>query len=105
MNLCRVLFALVLISIWRCRLARLRQSAVRFIVAMMTEALDPKPTDVVLEIGTGSGYQAAVLSSLVSKVYTIEIVPELGQAAAEVLGRLQYDNVFYSRWRWFHRMA
>jgi len=65
-----------------------------FIVAMMTEALDPKPTDVVLEIGTGSGYQAAVLSPLVSKVFTIEIVPELGQAAAEVLNRLQYDNVF-----------
>jgi len=65
-----------------------------FIVAMMTEALDPKPSDVVLEIGTGSGYQAAVLSPLVSKVYTIEIVPELGLAASEVLKRLQYDNVF-----------
>lgn len=65
-----------------------------FIVAMMTEALDPKPTDVVLEIGTGSGYQAAVLSPLVSKVYTIEIVPELGETASEVLERLDYDNVF-----------
>lgn len=65
-----------------------------FIVAMMTEALDPKPTDVVLEIGTGSGYQAAVLSPLVSKVYTIEIVPELGTAASEVLERLEYRNVF-----------
>ncbi len=65
-----------------------------FIVAMMTEALDPRPTDVVLEIGTGSGYQAAVLSPLVSKVYSIEIVPELGLAAANVLERLEYKNVF-----------
>ena len=65
-----------------------------FIVAMMTESLDPKPTDVVLEIGTGSGYQAAVLSPLVAKVYSIEIVPELGHAAAEVLKKLEYKNVF-----------
>ncbi|MDC0295288.1 protein-L-isoaspartate(D-aspartate) O-methyltransferase [bacterium] len=65
-----------------------------FIVAMMTEALKPKPTDVVLEIGTGSGYQAAVLSPLVAKVYTIEIVPELGQVAADTLTRLNYSNVF-----------
>lgn len=64
-----------------------------FIVAMMTEALDPQPTDVVLEIGTGSGYQAAVLSPLVKHVYTIEIVQELGQRAAETLERLGYDNV------------
>ncbi len=65
-----------------------------FIVAMMTEALKPKPTDVVLEIGTGSGYQAAVLSPLVAKVYTIEIVSELGQVAADTLTRLNYSNVF-----------
>jgi len=64
-----------------------------FIVALMTEALEPKPTDKVLEIGTGSGYQAAVLSPLVDQVYTIEIVKPLGEAAKEVLERLHYDNV------------
>ena len=64
-----------------------------FIVAMMTESLDPKPTDVVLEIGTGSGYQAAVLSPLVAKVYSIEIVPELGHAAAEVLKKLELSLI------------
>ena len=64
-----------------------------FIVASMTEALDPQPTDKVLEIGTGSGYQAAVLSPLVAEVYSIEIVRPLGRLAADVLQRLQYDNV------------
>ena len=65
-----------------------------FIVAYMTETLDPQPTDRVLEIGTGSGYQAAVLSCLVSEVYTIEIVKSLGRRAAETLKKLRYDNVF-----------
>nr|WP_244952271.1 protein-L-isoaspartate(D-aspartate) O-methyltransferase [Roseimaritima ulvae] len=64
-----------------------------FIVALMTEALDPQPTDKVLEIGTGSGYQAAVLSPLVEHVYTIEIVRPLGERAAKVLDELGYDNV------------
>ncbi len=64
-----------------------------FIVALMTESLEPKPSDKVLEIGTGSGYQAAVLSPLVDQVYTIEIVEELGVRAAETLERLGYDNV------------
>ena len=64
-----------------------------YIVAYMTEAIDPQPTDVVLEIGTGSGYQAAVLSPLVKEVYTIEIVETLGKQAAERLKRLKYDNV------------
>ena len=64
-----------------------------FIVAYMTEALDPKPTDRVLEIGTGSGYQAAVLHNLVRDVYTIEIVEPLGQKAAKVFEKLKYDNV------------
>jgi protein-L-isoaspartate(D-aspartate) O-methyltransferase len=64
-----------------------------FIVAYMTECLDPQPTDKVLEIGTGSGYQAAVLSSLVAKVYTVEIVPALGRRAEQTLKRLGYDNV------------
>ncbi|TWT83195.1 Protein-L-isoaspartate O-methyltransferase [Planctomycetes bacterium CA13] len=64
-----------------------------FIVAMMTQAIEPKRTDVVLEIGTGSGYQAAVLSPLVEHVYSIEIVEELGDRAAETLKRLGYENV------------
>ena len=64
-----------------------------FIVASMTEAIDPQPDDRVLEIGTGSGYQAAVLSPLVREVYTIEIVESLGRRAARTLRRLDYDNV------------
>ncbi|MFQ5732069.1 MAG: protein-L-isoaspartate(D-aspartate) O-methyltransferase [Planctomycetaceae bacterium] len=64
-----------------------------FVVAYMTQTIDPQPTDRVLEIGTGSGYQAAVLSSLVKEVYTIEIVPQLGKAAARRLRRLRYRNV------------
>ncbi len=64
-----------------------------FIVAYMTESLDPQPEDRVLEIGTGSGYQAAVLSGLVKDVYTIEIVEPLGKRAAGVLKRLNYNNV------------
>jgi protein-L-isoaspartate(D-aspartate) O-methyltransferase len=64
-----------------------------FIVASMTEALDPQPSDKVLEIGTGSGYQAAVLSPLVEHVYSIEIVTELGERAKKTLQRLGYKNV------------
>ncbi len=64
-----------------------------FIVAFMTEQLDPKPTDRVLEIGTGSGYQAAVLAELVAQVYTIEIVEDLASRAATDLKRLGYTNV------------
>jgi protein-L-isoaspartate(D-aspartate) O-methyltransferase len=64
-----------------------------FIVALMTELVDPQPTDRVLEIGTGSGYQAAVLAELVARVYTIEIVRPLGERAAEVLRQLGYRNV------------
>jgi len=63
------------------------------IVALMTDLLDPQPGDVVLEVGTGSGYQAAVLSGLVKQVYSVEIVPELAASAAEVLTRLGYSNV------------
>ena len=64
-----------------------------FIVASMTEAIDPQATDRVLEIGTGSGYQAAVLSPLVKDVYTIEIVESLSRRATRTLKRLGYDNV------------
>lgn len=64
-----------------------------FIVAYMTESLDPQPSDKVLEIGTGSGYQAAVLSPIVKEVYSIEIVEPLGTSAAKRLKDLKYDNV------------
>jgi protein-L-isoaspartate(D-aspartate) O-methyltransferase len=63
------------------------------VVAMMTEALDLRGNERVLEIGAGSGYQAAVLSVLVGEVYTIEIVPELGERARKVLADLGYANV------------
>ena len=63
------------------------------IVALMTELLDPQPGDVILEVGTGSGYQAAVLAKLVKHVYSVEIVEELAISAATVLQRLGYANV------------
>ena len=64
-----------------------------FIVALMTDFLDPKPGHTVLEVGTGSGYQAAVLAELVAKVYTIEIVEPLGRRAMTLLEQLGYRNV------------
>jgi len=64
-----------------------------YIVAYMTELLNVGPDDIVLEIGTGSGYQAAVLSRIVKKVYTVEIIEELGLAAKERLKALNYNNV------------
>src|SRR3954462_512980 len=64
-----------------------------FVVASMTEAIDPQANDRVLEIGTGSGYQAAILSPLVKDVYTIEIVDDLSKRANRTLKRLHYDNV------------
>ena len=64
-----------------------------YIVAIMTELLDLKPDERVLEIGTGSGYQSAVLAHLAKDVYTIEIVPELARSAAARLKELGYDNV------------
>jgi len=64
-----------------------------FIVALMTDLLEPEPEDVVLEVGTGSGYQTAVLAELVKKVYSIEIIGELAEKSRERLGRLGYDNV------------
>jgi protein-L-isoaspartate(D-aspartate) O-methyltransferase len=64
-----------------------------YIVAYMTEAVRPTSKKKVLEIGTGSGYQAAILAEIVDKVYTIEIVPELAKESAERLKNLGYDNV------------
>jgi len=64
-----------------------------YIVAYMTEALELKPGAKVLEIGTGSGYQAAVLAAIAAEVFTIEIVPELAKSAGETLGKLGYRNI------------
>jgi protein-L-isoaspartate(D-aspartate) O-methyltransferase len=64
-----------------------------FIVAYMTEIINPKPQYKVLEIGTGSGYQAAVLAAVVKEVYTIEIIPDLGNAASARLKKMGYGNV------------
>jgi protein-L-isoaspartate(D-aspartate) O-methyltransferase len=64
-----------------------------YIVALMTELVRPQPGDRVLEIGTGSGYQAAVLARLVSHVYTIELEATLASSAAAVLRELKYENI------------
>jgi len=64
-----------------------------YIVAFMTQQLDLTPSHKVLEIGTGSGYQAAVLAELAGEVFTIEIVPELGRQAEKVLAAQGYENV------------
>jgi protein-L-isoaspartate(D-aspartate) O-methyltransferase len=68
-----------------------------FDVAFMTEALDPKPTDKVYEVGTGSGYQAAILSRLVKDVYSVEIHKPLSERATGVLKEVGYANV-HTRW-------
>jgi protein-L-isoaspartate(D-aspartate) O-methyltransferase len=64
-----------------------------YIVALMTELVDPKREHRILEVGTGSGYQAAVISRIVKEVYSIEIIPQLAQTAAQRLLRLGYGNV------------
>ncbi len=76
-----------------------------YIVGLMTQLLGVKPGDKILEIGTGSGYQAAVLSRVASEVYTIEIVRPLGEQAEKTLARLGYSNIHtrigdgYQGWR------
>ncbi len=81
-----------------------------YIVALMTDLMMVKPTDVVLEVGTGSGYQAAILAGLARAVYTIEIVEPLGMQAQERLQRLAYKQVetkvgdgYYGALRRHHR--
>ncbi len=64
-----------------------------YIVALMTDLLEPEANDVILEIGTGSCYQAAILSLLVKQVYTVEIIAELAQEAGKRLRRLGYANI------------
>ena len=62
-------------------------------VAVMTDLLDLKPDDLVLEIGTGRGYQAAVLAELAGRVYSVELIDELGQRAGQLLTRQGYTNI------------
>jgi len=64
-----------------------------YIVALMTELLKPEKDDVALEVGTGSGYQAAVLSKIVNTVYTVEIITPLGKAAEKRLSEMGYKNI------------
>ena len=64
-----------------------------YIVALMSDLIKPRPGDSVLELGTGSGYQAAMLAELTGHVYSIEIIEELGEQAAGRLSRLGYDNI------------
>ena len=64
-----------------------------YIVALMTQSLELEEDDKVLEIGTGSGYQAAVMAELVEEVYTIEIIKELADAAKNRLNTLEYENI------------
>ena len=64
-----------------------------FIVALMTDLLAPEPGDVVLEVGAGAGYQAAILAQLARRVYTVDIIEELAQGAERRLRRLGYENV------------
>jgi protein-L-isoaspartate(D-aspartate) O-methyltransferase len=66
-----------------------------YIVAMMTEMIRPQPLARILDVGTGSGYQAAVLAELVAEVFTVEIVPELAEAARARLLRLGYRNIAF----------
>jgi protein-L-isoaspartate(D-aspartate) O-methyltransferase len=64
-----------------------------YIVALSTDLLQPKPGDIVLDVGTGSGYQAAVLAEVVKQVYSIELIESLGRTAAARLAELGYRNV------------
>jgi len=64
-----------------------------YIVALSTDLLNPKPGDVILEVGTGSGYQAAVLAEIVSRVYSIELIESLGKTAAKRLEELGYGTI------------
>ncbi len=75
-----------------------------YIVALMTELIELEPDDKVLEIGTGSGYQAAILAAITDQVYTIEIIPELAERAQQTFERLGYDEIVATQadgyWGW-----
>ncbi|ACB83912.1 protein-L-isoaspartate(D-aspartate) O-methyltransferase [Natranaerobius thermophilus] len=64
-----------------------------YIVAMMTQALEPSSHDIVLEVGTGSGYQTAILAELTKKVFSLERIPELSEQAGRILSKLGYQNI------------
>ncbi|MEJ2199532.1 MAG: protein-L-isoaspartate(D-aspartate) O-methyltransferase [Desulfuromonadaceae bacterium] len=64
-----------------------------YMVALMTDLLEPQPHHSILEVGTGSGYQAAILAQLVRQVYSLEIIPELAEQAIQRLAQLGYDNI------------
>ena len=64
-----------------------------YIVALMTQLLDLKPASKVLEIGTGCGYQTAILAELAREIYSVEVIPELSERAAQTLAKLNYGNV------------
>ena len=64
-----------------------------YIVALMSDLLNTKPNDIILEVGTGSGYQAAILSKLVAQVYSIEVIDKLASNADQLLKELGYENV------------
>ncbi|MFO7811761.1 MAG: protein-L-isoaspartate(D-aspartate) O-methyltransferase [Pelovirga sp.] len=64
-----------------------------YIVALMTDLLDPEPDDIMLEVGTGSGYQAAILAALINKLYSIETIPALASRAREILTKIDCANV------------
>jgi len=66
-----------------------------YIVALMTELIEPDKDDKILEIGTGSGYQAAVLAEIVKEVYTVEIIPSLSEKAKNVLEENGYKNILF----------
>lgn len=67
-----------------------------YIVALMTEMLDPDPSYRILEIGTGSGYQTAILAEIFREVYTVEIIPELAERARHILRQCGYTNIHFS---------
>ena len=73
-----------------------------YIVALMTDLLAPRPQDTILEVGTGSGYQAAVLAQLARQVYSVEIIAALATAAGQRLARLGYANVSVRQADGFH---
>ena len=76
-----------------------------FIVALMSDLLQLQPGDKVLEIGTGSGYQTAVLSQLCNKVYSIDVIADLAEAAARHLKQLQYENIIIRSGNGYHGWA
>lgn len=76
-----------------------------YIVALMTQLLRPEPGDGILEVGTGSGYQAAVLAEVVDRVYSVEIIPELAEFARGNLSEAGYDNVTVKQGDGYHGWA